>query len=65
MRLAPTVPKGPPTMSEFSAHFDRLADQQIRERVNRRQQFPPVERRPRGRHAVAHRLHRLADRFDG
>ncbi len=52
-------------MSEFSAYFDRLADQQIRERVNHRQQFPPVERRPRGRHAVAHRLHRLADRFDG
>ncbi len=52
-------------MSEFSAYFDRLADQQIRERVKRHQQFPPVERRPRGRHALAHRLHRLADRFDG
>ena len=52
-------------MSEFSFYFDRLADQQIRERVNHRQQFPPVERRPRGRHALAHRLHRLADRFDG
>ncbi|MGI8901907.1 MAG: hypothetical protein ACR2HA_13475 [Nocardioides sp.] len=52
-------------MSEFSGYFDRLADQQIRERISQRQLFPSVERRPRGRHALAHRLHRLADRFDG
>lgn len=53
-------------MPEFSGYFDRLADQQIRERVARnRAPFQPSTRRPRGRHALADRLHALADRLDG
>jgi hypothetical protein len=53
-------------MSEFSAMFDTLAHQQIEERVARnRQPRPPEARRPRGRHALAQRLHLLADRLAG
>lgn len=53
-------------MSEFSGYFDRLADQQISERVARRRRLDATApRRPRGRHALAHRLHSLADRLDG
>ncbi len=53
-------------MSDFSAQLDTLADQQIRERVARNQQpHLPGPRRPRGRHALAHRLHALAERLDG
>lgn len=52
-------------MSEFSGYFDRLAEQQIRERVSLNRHPTGIERRPRSRHAFADRLHRLAERFDG
>lgn len=52
-------------MSEFSGYFDRIADQQIRERVSTRQALHTATRRPRGRHALASRLHHLAERLDG
>jgi hypothetical protein len=54
-------------MSEFSGYFDRIADHQIRERVAGNRQLvrdPGRPRRPRGRHALAFRLHALADRLD-
>ncbi|QNN54235.1 hypothetical protein [Nocardioides mesophilus] len=51
-------------MSEFSGYYDRLAEQQIRERVASRRTVSQM-RRPRGRHALADRLHHLADRIDG
>ena len=53
-------------MSEFSYFTDRLASQQIAERVAsaKRSRIPGV-RRPNGRHAMAVRLHRIADRLDG
>ena len=53
-------------MSDFSFYSDRIATQQIEERVARRQASRmPSQRRPRGRHALADRLHRLAERVDG
>ena len=53
-------------MSEFSAILDRVAAQQIDERVARaRGPRLPSPRRPRGRHALASRLHAIADRLDG
>lgn len=54
-------------MSEFTPMLDRLATQQIDERVRSRAALMPVAgpRRPRGRHGLAHRLHALADRLDG
>jgi hypothetical protein len=52
-------------MSEHSFAFDRLAEHQINERIATRQRLAPSPRRPRGRHALADRLHRLADRLDG
>ncbi len=53
-------------MSDFSVMLDALATQQIQERVARnRQAFRPGPRRPRGRHALAHRLHAIAERLDG
>ncbi len=55
-------------MSEFSGYFDRLAAHTIDERVNRARAagaLLPTPRRPRGRHAWAQRLHRLAERLDG
>lgn len=53
-------------MSEFSYLTDRLASQQIAERVAfaERSRIAGV-RRPHGRHALAARLHRMADRIDG
>ncbi len=50
-------------MSEFSYLADRIAAQQIRERVEtaRRSHVPG---RPHGRHALAARLHGLANRLD-
>lgn len=52
-------------MSEFSPMIDSLAQHQIRERVARnRQPRIPGPRRPRGRHALAQRLHALAERLD-
>lgn len=52
-------------MSEFSALLDRLAARQIEERVTRaRGPRLPSPGRPRGRHALAGRLHALADRLD-
>jgi len=52
-------------MSEFSAIHHGLAALQIQERVDRnRQPRPQGPRRPRGRHALAHHLHALADRLD-
>ena len=53
-------------MSEYSSYLDRIATMQIEERVARRRADAlPRQRRPRGRHALAHRLHHLADRIDG
>jgi hypothetical protein len=53
-------------MSEFSFHTDKLAAQQIAERVAKAQRSTiPGSPRPHGRHALARRLHRVADRLDG
>lgn len=55
-------------MSEFSAMLDRVAAQQIEERVRTRASQLPSPRRPRrrrGRHGLADRLHAWADRLDG
>ena len=53
-------------MSDFSYLNDRLANQQIAERVTAAQRSRlPGTRRPHGRHALAQRLHRMADRLDG
>lgn len=52
-------------MSEFSGYFDRLADQQIRERTSPRHPTSPTRQRPRGRSGLADRLRGLADRVDG
>ncbi|NUR09136.1 MAG: hypothetical protein HOQ22_19605 [Nocardioidaceae bacterium] len=53
-------------MSDFSTLSDRLAAQQIRERVQTAQRSRvPGQRRPHGRHALAARLHHLANRIDG
>ncbi len=52
-------------MSEFSYFTDRIADQQIAERVATAQRSRvPGEHRPHGRRAVARHLHRMADRLD-
>ncbi len=51
-------------MSELTPYLDRLAEQQIRERIATRRQAGPQRRRPRGRHALANRLHTLADRIE-
>lgn len=52
-------------MSDLNPMLDTLAQQHIRERVagNALPRLPRP-RRPRGRHAWAHRLHVLADRLD-
>jgi hypothetical protein len=52
-------------MSEFSPLIDRVAAHQIHERVRTRAGQMPSARRPRGRHALARRLHTLAARIDG
>jgi hypothetical protein len=56
-------------MTDFNAFSDRLAAQQIRERVadaERTRATSPTNgrRRPHGRHGLAMRLHHLADRLD-
>ena len=52
-------------MSEFSFHTDKLATQQIAERVANAERARIAGRsRPHGRHALARRLHRMADRLD-
>jgi hypothetical protein len=52
-------------MSEFTSLSDRLATQQIRERVEAAQRSRvPGSRRPHGRHAIAAKLHSLAERLD-
>lgn len=53
-------------MSEFSSLPDRVLMYQVDTRA-RRALTPrtPAPRRPRGRHALAQRLHALADRIDG
>jgi hypothetical protein len=44
---------------------DQLARTQIAERISRAERARlPGPRRPRGRHVLAQRLHRLADRLD-
>ena len=53
-------------MPDLSNLADRLATQQIAERVATAQQpRVPGPRKPHGRHALAARLHRMADRLDG
>ena len=53
-------------MNDFSHLSDRLASQQIAERVATAERSR-VGGHPRrhGRHALADRLHRVADRLDG
>jgi hypothetical protein len=52
-------------MSEFSYLTDRLADQQIAERVATAQRSRvPGQHRPHGRRALARRLHQIADRLE-
>ncbi len=52
-------------MSEFSGLLDRIAAQQIDERIaHTRAHHRTGPRRPRGRRALAHRLHALADRLE-
>ena len=52
-------------MSEFSFHTDRIAAQQIAERVATAERSRiPGRSRPHGRHALAQRLHRVANRLD-
>jgi hypothetical protein len=52
-------------MPDYSLLTDELASCDIAERIRRaeRSRFPGP-RRPRGRHALAQRLHRVADRLD-
>jgi hypothetical protein len=53
-------------MTDFAFYQDKIAAQQIQERIARHQASKiPSRRKPRGRHALAHRLHVLADRLDG
>ena len=52
-------------MSEFSYLSSRLANQRIAERVATAQRSRiPGQHRPHGRHALAQRLHRMADRLE-
>ena len=57
--------RGLPTMSDFSPLLERVAAHQIDERVRTRAAQMPSRRRPRGRHALARRLHSIAARLDG
>jgi len=53
-------------MTELTFLTDQLAQQQIAERIARAERYRrPGARRPHGRHALAQRLHRIADRLDG
>jgi hypothetical protein len=53
-------------MSDFSYLNDKLASQQIAERVATAERSRAASRPHRhGRHALAERLHRMADRIDG
>jgi hypothetical protein len=53
-------------VSEFSFHTEKLAAQQIAQRVaDAKRSAIPGQTRPHGRHAFARRLHRVADRLDG
>jgi len=52
-------------MPDYSLLTDELAGSEIAERIRRAQRTRmPGPRRPRGRHALAQRLHRMADRLD-
>jgi hypothetical protein len=53
-------------MTDLSFLTDELAAQKIGERRSAAQRHRlPGEPRPRRRHALAQRLHRVADRLDG
>ena len=53
-------------MSEFGYLNQQLASQQIAERVATAERSRiPGRSRPHGRHALAQRLHRVANRLDG
>ena len=53
-------------MAEFGDLNQQLASPQIAERVaTARRSRVPGAYQPHGRHALAHRLHRMADRLDG
>ncbi len=53
-------------MTDLTRLTQDLATAQITERVGAAQRLrPPGRRRPHGRHALADRLHRIADRLDG
>lgn len=53
-------------MPDFSLLTEQLATQQISDRLSaaERSRVPGQPRRPHGRHALAQRLHRVADRLD-
>lgn len=51
-------------MSDFGTLNEIYALQQSRQRATQRPGPALPSRRPRGRHALAHRLHALADRLD-
>ena len=53
-------------MPDLNLLTGQLAKQQIAERISRADRSRlPGPRRPRGRHALAQRLHRMADSLDG
>lgn len=53
-------------MTDLGFFQDRIAEQQIRERIADAQAARTHHKpRLRGRHALARHLHHLADRFDG
>lgn len=53
-------------MSDFGPLNELVALQRSREyATNRNLNRPAATHRPRGRHALAHRLHALANRLDG
>jgi hypothetical protein len=54
-------------MSEYDYYVTyRSANDQVRERIEQKQRsrIPGRRRRPTGRHALAQRLHSIADRID-
>lgn len=51
-------------MSDFGPLNELVALQQSRQNASQRRHQVATTPRPRGRHALAHRLHALADRLD-
>lgn len=52
-------------MTDFTHYLDRVAELETAERIATRQRSRiPGQHRPRGRHALAHRLRSFADRLE-